>query len=37
MVKDLSDSKEETRCRDMGYYLRLAARVILYVVSIASD
>ena len=37
MVKDHSDSDEETRCRHMGYSFRLAARVILYAPSHRQD
>ena len=40
MVKDHSDSergREETCCRHMGYFFRLAARVLLYASSHRQD
>ena len=33
MVKDIQIAREETRCRHMGYSLRLTARVLLYAPS----
>ena len=37
MVKDTQIDREETRCHHMGYYFRLAARVLLYVPSHRQD
>ena len=38
MAKDHSDNeREETRCRHIGYYFRLAARVLLYASSHRQD
>ena len=33
MVKDNSDTREETRCRHMGYSFRLTAGILLYAPS----
>ena len=37
MIKDHSLTREETRCRDIGYSFRLAARVLLYAPSHIQD
>ena len=37
MVKDHSDTREETCCHHMGYSFRLAARVLLYASSHTQD
>ena len=37
MVKDHSDSERGTRCRHIGYFFRLAARVLLYASSHRQD
>ena len=37
MVKDHSDSEQETHCRHIGYSFRLTARVLLYAPSLRQD